>query len=115
MNIWDEIKTLLSSKISTEAYQNWLSKTFFLRSEGSRLWVGVPDEVTKDWIQQEYNGEIWSVIRDRNFAIRQIVYELPGTAASESGRRNFSEEKTEITFAPSISLNLKFTFDTFVV
>jgi chromosomal replication initiator protein len=114
MNIWDEIRSVISSKITTEAYQNWLSKTFFLRSEGTRLWVGVPDMVTKDWIQQEYNGEIWSAIRDRNFGIRQIVYELSGSA-DETGRRNSGEEKTEITFSPSISLNSKFTFETFVV
>jgi chromosomal replication initiator protein len=114
MNIWDEIRSVISSKITTEAYQNWLSKTFFLRSEGSRLWVGVPDAVTKDWIQQEYNGEIWSAIRDRNFGIRQIVYELSGSS-DETGRKNSGDEKTEITFSPSISLNPKFTFETFVV
>ncbi len=114
MNIWDEIRSVISSKITTEAYQNWLSKTFFLRSEGTRLWVGVPDMVTKDWIQQEYNGEIWSAIRDRNFGIRQIVYELSGSS-EETARKNFGDEKTEITFSPSISLNSKFTFETFVV
>jgi chromosomal replication initiator protein len=114
MNIWDEIKSVISSKITTEAYQNWLSKTFFLRSEGTRLWVGVPDVVTKDWIQQEYNGEIWSAIRDRNFGIRQIVFELSGSA-DEAGRRNSGDEKPEVTFSPSISLNPKFTFETFVV
>jgi chromosomal replication initiator protein len=76
--------------------------------------VGVPDAVTKDWIQQEYNGEIWSAIRDRNFGIRQIVYELSGSS-DETGRKNSGDEKTEITFSPSISLNPKFTFETFVV
>src|SRR5579863_1945568 len=114
MNIWDEIKSVISGKITTEAYQNWLSKTFFLRSEGTRLWVGVPDVVTKDWIQQEYNGEIWSAIRDRNFGIRQIVFELSGSA-DDTTRRNSFDEKPEVTFSPSISLNPKFTFETFVV
>ncbi len=114
MNIWDEIKSVISSKITTEAYQNWLSKTFFLRSEGARLWVGVPDVVTKDWIQQEYNSEIWAAIRDRNFGIRQIVFELSGSS-DEGGRKNSGDEKVEITFSPSISLNPKFTFETFVV
>jgi chromosomal replication initiator protein len=114
MNIWDEIKNVISTKITTEAYQNWLSKTFFLRSEGARLWVGVPDVVTKDWIQQEYNSEIWAAIRDRNFGIRQIVFELSGSS-DETGRKNSGDEKIEITFSPSISLNPKFTFETFVV
>ncbi len=114
MNIWEEIKGLISTKISTEAYQNWLSKTFFLRTEGTRLWVAVPDTVTKDWILQEYNSEIWSAVHERNFGIRQIVYELAGSS-EEAGRKNLGEEKPEISFSPSISLNPKFTFDTFVV
>ena len=113
MNIWEEIKTLISSKMSTEAYQNWLSKTFFLRAEGSRMWVGVPDAVTKDWILQEYNGEIWAAIRERNFGMREIVYELSGS--SEDGEENPSRGKIRNRFSPSISLNPKFTFDTFVV
>src|SRR5882724_5672790 len=121
MNIWEEIKSLISTKMSAEAYQNWLSKTFFLRAEGTRMWVGVPDAVTKDWILQEYNGEIWSAIRDRNFGIRQIVYELSGPSEDggrkheDGARKTHLEEKSEITFAASISLNPKFTFDTFVV
>jgi chromosomal replication initiator protein len=114
MNIWDEIKTVISGKISSEAYQNWLSKTFFLRAEGTRLWVAVPDTVTKDWILQEYNGEIWSAIHDRNFQVRQIVYELSGSP-DEAHRKVPAEEKPEISFSPSITLNPKFTFDTFVV
>jgi len=112
MNIWDEIKTLLSNKISAEAYQTWLSKTFFLRSDGSKLCIGVPDPATKDWIQQEYNADIWSAIRERNLGIQQVVFELAATA--QQGPR-FGDDKSEITFAPSISLNPRFTFDSFVV
>src|SRR5271156_5832397 len=114
MNIWEEIKSLISSKIGTDQYQNWISKTFFLRAEGTRLWVGVPDAVTKDWILQEYNGEIWSAIRDRNFGIRQIVYELSGSP-EQPIQKSAPEEKPEIAFSPSITLNPRFTFDTFVV
>jgi len=112
MNIWDEIKSQISNKITSEAYQNWLSKTFFLRTDGSKLWVGVPDPATKDWIQQEYGAEIWSAIRERNFGIHQIVFEL---ATSTEGNVRAGDDKTEILFSPSISLNPKFTFDTFVV
>src|SRR5690348_1405162 len=45
MNLWEQIKSLISSKISPEAFQNWLSKTAFLRAEGTKLWVQVPDPV----------------------------------------------------------------------
>ncbi|HYL78701.1 MAG TPA: chromosomal replication initiator protein DnaA [Bryobacteraceae bacterium] len=114
MNNWEQIKTLIASKISPEAFQNWLSKTVFLRAEGAKLWVGVPDTATKDWILQEYMSEIWNSIRELNLPIRQIVYEVQDSSP-DSGRRLTADEKQEIVFAPSISLNPRFTFDSFVV
>ena len=110
MNFWDQIKHSLSTKISSDAYQNWLSKTTMLRAEGAILWIAVPDEVTKEWMQQEYAGEVWSVIRELNLPFRQVVYEIGAPASVKAG-----DEKNEVLFAPSISLNPKFTFDSFVV
>jgi chromosomal replication initiator protein len=117
MNIWDQIKGLIASKISTEAFENWLSKTALIRTEGSWLWVGVPDAATKDWIQQEYTSDIWSAIRDLGLPLRQIVYEVQDSSHPVNGKSNQhgSEDKAEIVFSPSISLNPKFTFDSFVV
>jgi chromosomal replication initiator protein len=117
MNIWDQIKGLIASKISTEAFENWLSKTALIRTEGSWLWVGVPDAATKDWIQQEYTSDIWSAIRDLRLPLRQIVYEVQDSSHPVNGKTNQhgSEDKAEIVFSPSISLNPKFTFDSFVV
>ena len=110
MDIWERIKSHLSQKISAEAYQNWLTKTVFLKSEGGKLWVRVPDAVTRDWILQEYAPEIWSSIRELNVPVREILYEVQGSVAIHA-----DQEKTDIVFSPSINLNPKFTFDSFVV
>ena len=110
MNAWDQIKQRLSNKISAENYQNWLSKTNFHRADGGMLWVVVPDDVTKEWMQQEYAGDVWTVIRELNLPYRQVVYQLAGSAPAPA-----AEEKSEPIFGPSISLNPKFTFDNFVV
>jgi chromosomal replication initiator protein len=117
MNIWDQIKGLIASKISTEAFENWLSKTALIRTEGSWLWVGVPDAATKDWIQQEYTSDIWAAIRDLRLPLRQIVYEVQDSSHPVNGKnaQHAGEDKAEIVFSPSISLNPKFTFDSFVV
>ncbi|HUK40225.1 MAG TPA: chromosomal replication initiator protein DnaA, partial [Candidatus Acidoferrales bacterium] len=112
MNIWDAIKSQISTKITTEAYQNWFSKTFYLKTDGPKLFVAVPDPQTKDFIQEEYGGAIWSAIREGNFGIHQIVYELSSTG---NGAARLGDDKSEITFSPSINLNPKFSFDTFVV
>jgi chromosomal replication initiator protein len=110
MNIWDQIKNKISSKISAEAYQNWLSKTVFLKAEAGTLWVAVPDRVTKDWIEQEYSAEIASAIHELKLNVVQVLYEIRSATAKAAG-----EEKGELVFAPAISLNPKFTFESFVV
>jgi chromosomal replication initiator protein len=110
MNIWELIKSHLSRKISAEAYQNWLTKTAFLKTEGAKLWVRVPDAVTRDWILQEYSAEVWGAIRELNLSVREIVYEVQGSVENGS-----VQDKAEIVFSPSINLNPKFTFESFVV
>ena len=113
MNSWEQIKKLISDKISLEAYQNWVARTHFVSSDGSKLCVGVPDQATRDWIEQEYSQQILSAIRTLNLPLNQVVYEIQGAAPQPSPKP--ADEKPEIVFSPSISLNPKFTFDSFVV
>jgi chromosomal replication initiator protein len=110
MNTWEQIRNRLQTKISAEAYQNWLSKTVFLKAAGARLHVGVPYLEIKHWIEQEYAGEIASAIQDLKLGVAEIVYEV------HSGEMKPPQsEKSEIVFHPPVSLNPKFTFDSFVV
>jgi chromosomal replication initiator protein len=110
MNPWEQIKNRIQTKISAEAYQNWLSKTVFLRAAAGRLHVGVPYREIKDWIEQEYASEIASLIQELKLGVTEIVYEV------HSGEtRPPNTEKSDIVFQPSVSLNPKFTFDSFVV
>ncbi len=113
INTWDRIKNQISSKISAHAFNNWLSRTAFLASEGDRLRVAVPDAATRDWIQEEYSAEIWSAVRDLNLSLREVVYEIQGSV-QPGGAMGFAD-KNEIVFSPSITLNPRFTFDSFVV
>jgi chromosomal replication initiator protein len=112
MNTWEHIKQQISGKISADAFNNWLSKAVFLKAEGNRLWVGVPDTATRDWIQQEYSADIWSSIRELNLSLAEIVYEIQ--SSWQASNKGTPDEKPEMLFAPSISLNPRFTFDTFV-
>src|SRR5438270_5470562 len=114
MNIWEDIKKLLATKISGAAYENWILRTSFLRLEGGVLWVSVPDELTKEWLQQEYAGEVWSAVRDIGLSVSQVVYE-PASSQRRTANSHDGEKPAEPVFAPSVSLNPKFTFDSFVV
>ena len=111
MNVWDQVKELLSRKITVQSYESWVSRTQLRSAEGSVLCVGVPDEVTKEWMQQEYAGEVWTAIRELDLPFRQIIYEI---IAATQPNATISASPDDL-FGPSINLNPKFTFDTFVV
>ncbi len=119
MNVWDQIKQALSLQLSTDGYQNWIQPTVQEAVEGDVLTVRVPNAETAEWIEKEYSDAIWTVIRDSRLPLRRVLYQ-PGlrAAAAEAaaGSNGGSDGSLEALFsAPTVHLNSKFTFDTFVV
>src|SRR5258708_1003409 len=112
MNCWERIRQHLRTKMSAAAYDNWISKTEFRAQTGTLLSVTVPDEITRQWMQQEYAGEVWSAIRDLDLPLTQVLYEF---VSSQEKIAPEPEAAAETSFAPYINLNPKFTFDSFVV
>ena len=128
MNCWDQVKEMISKKISVQSYDSWLSRTAMKSADGSVMSVTVPDEVTKEWMQQEYASEVWTAVRELDLPFRHVVYEIavapPSTAAHNAsshtgsfhtGSSQSGSNSPDDMFGPSINLNPKFTFDTFVV
>ncbi len=112
-NIWDEIKGRLASKISPQDFQNWVTRSAFDGVDGRILRVKVPDQVTKEWMEQEYGEEIRHAIQDLRLDIDRVVY-LPSAAgfAAPAADSNTAEP---IFASASGQLNPKFRFDNYVV
>ena len=71
-NPWDQIKNRLAGKISSQAYQNWVMRTSFEGMDGATLQVSVPDQVTKDWMENEYGEDIRCSFRELNLRVDQV-------------------------------------------
>jgi chromosomal replication initiator protein len=126
MNYWEQIKQQLASGMSAEAFQNWVSETSFERIDGDRLFVRVPDEFAKDWMETEYRETVRTAIRQLRVPVGDVIYEVangfgsrPATAARSEGPYVASAPPAAPPFpsGPLVTsqLNSKFTFDTFVV
>ncbi|MBL8230830.1 MAG: chromosomal replication initiator protein DnaA [Bryobacterales bacterium] len=126
MNYWEQIKQQLASGMNAEAFQNWVSETSFDHMDGDRLFVRVPDEFAKDWMETEYRDRVRGAIAHLQVPVADVIYQVmnggvlrtpsvggvPGTLTANG------------TLAPPMlptgtlgtgQLNAKFTFDTFVV
>lgn len=109
MDVWDEIKTHLTSSLSSENYQNWVNPTQLARIEGDTLFIHVPNEACREWLEREYTERIHSVIAGLRLPFRTVIYEL-------TGHLDLPAPFGMDLYAPAIPhLNVKFTFDNFVV
>jgi chromosomal replication initiator protein len=113
-NPWEQIKSKLSSKISPQDFQNWVTRTDFEGSEGRVLRVKVPDQVTKEWMEQEYSVEIRDAIQELSLGIERVIFVASGS--SFAAPRPAENAGAEPIFASaSGQLNPKFCFDNYVV
>jgi len=111
-NPWDQIKARLAGKISSQAYQNWVMRTAFEGTDAGVLRVAVPDQVTKEWMEQEYAEDIRVSVRELNLKVESVVF-IPRAAALPTRVDNAA---TEPVFASAVGqINPKFHFNNFVV
>jgi chromosomal replication initiator protein len=116
VNLWDEIKSRLATRISPRAYENWVMRTSLDSFDGSVLKVLVPDSVTKEWMEQEYADDVRQVMRELNVSTVQVLYSPRARAVSAPISLDNSGSVSEPVFAaPTTQLNQKFRFDNFVV
>ena len=114
LNTWDLIKAKLAERIAPQEFQNWVMRTALESLDHGSLRVQVPDQVTKDFIEQEYTEQIRSTIRELNLPVEQVVY-LPHAESRPAAETSaaFSAEPAFATAAGQ--LNMRFRFDNFVV
>src|SRR5580693_5562790 len=113
-NIWDQIKIRLASKISPQDFQNWVTRTAFEGLDGRTLRVAVPDQVTKEWMEQEYSVEIRDAIHELNLDIDRVLY-LPKVAGFAPAPPSENGGVEPIFASASGQLNPNFHFDHHVV
>jgi chromosomal replication initiator protein len=116
LNTWDLIKAKLAERIAPQEFQNWVMRTALESLDQGSLRVQVPDQVTKDFIEQEYAEHIRSSIRELNLPVDKIIYLPHAGAPSAAVEASPSSSSFEPVFAAAAGqLNTRFRFDNFVV
>ncbi|MBL8242242.1 MAG: chromosomal replication initiator protein DnaA [Bryobacterales bacterium] len=117
MSTWERIKHHLSQSVSAESFQNWLAPTEQREEIGETVVVQVPSESAKTWMEQEYAEQVTRAIRELRLPVRTVQYEVAaGPSAMSIIASGKTSQGSEVTFSPAATqLNLKYTFDSFVV
>jgi chromosomal replication initiator protein len=81
-NLWDQIKERFVKSLSAEAYQNWIARTQLQQQGEGLLLIRVPDETTRQWIQQEYTSQLRQFLSELEIPHFRVEYTL-GPAAEQ--------------------------------
>jgi chromosomal replication initiator protein len=116
-NAWEQIKVVLAEQLAPQEFANWIAGTSQLSCEDGFLRVQVADQVNKDFLEQEYAGQIHALIANLDLSIERIVYVPRADAAGVPVELPPSSRFVAEPAFASISgqLNPKFRFENFVV
>jgi chromosomal replication initiator protein len=119
-DVWEQIKGWLSGKLSSGAYQNWFSRTLLISFREGELTAQVPDDATREWIQQEYLHLIRTAAQELAIPVGRIRFQIAIRGADAHQPQvpsgNGHVYSAEPQFESSATwLNPRLTFDSYVV
>jgi chromosomal replication initiator protein len=116
-NEWDQIKAILAEQLAPQEFANWVASTSQLACEDGSLRVQVADQVSKDFLEQEYAGQIDALITSLELPVERVIYVPRASSAPVAAEPAPSARYVAEPAFASISgtLNPKFCFENFVV
>ncbi|MEW5820220.1 MAG: chromosomal replication initiator protein DnaA [Cyanobacteriota bacterium] len=127
--MWEKIVKNLSHQLSQPQYEGWIKPIKFLSADEQNIYLAVPDNFFKNWIKSNLMKNLSIAIKEEigkdieiKLEIKPELYDEDKTEYIESSVTSSGEVQTK-TYVPhsehlkklNKSLNLKYTFDTFVI
>lgn len=119
--LWENVLTNIELSISSASFKMWFAETHIVRIDDGVLIVGVPNQLTKDWLNEKFGKLILKTVRGFVDTIRAVEC----TVSRENVRRTPERvvvgpradelPLTEYLVNRSDNLNPRYTFDSFVV
>jgi chromosomal replication initiator protein len=97
--VWNQVLEVLAEEIDASSFDIWFSQAKFKTYRDDRVYISVPNSLTKEWIESRYLENLQNKIR--NFTHQNI--ELIINTESQFKKEGIS------------TLNHKYTFETFVI
>ncbi|QHW34670.1 chromosomal replication initiator protein DnaA [Paenibacillus rhizovicinus] len=114
--LWQQVLDRMRTKISKPSYDTWLNASRAVLFDESRLIVSAPTKFAQEWLENRYVNLIQSTVHecfDRHVEVTiTIEQETAKQAADTEARIPLPAESDQ---APVMTLNRKYTFETFVV
>src|SRR5690625_4643140 len=105
----------MQSKISKPSYDTWLSQTSVKGLVDNILTISVPNEFTKNWLDQRYTKVIDTLLYEMTGSELNVKFEIDDGDVLEEIEETINTTQAKNANDMKNMLNPKYTFDTFVV
>jgi chromosomal replication initiator protein len=117
--LWQALLAQVQFNISPANFATWFQNTKILSNKEKEVKVAVPNNFSKEWLENKYNKSILSILHKLDSRVKKIKYEVvhselktkQSMALPEIDQLEFNEFKTN----KDTNLNSRYTFDNFVV
>jgi len=123
-DLWQAALAQLQFHISPANFATWFKNTYILTQKDGQLVISVPNNFSKEWLENKYHKVIFRILRDLDGGTKEIKYMVGGLpqkartstpreapAVSIESQLDFQELKVDRT----TNLNPRYTFDSFIV
>lgn len=119
--LWEKTLDIIRSELTEVSFNTWIKSCEPLSISSDEIKIGVPNEFTRDILEQRYKDLISNAIKlvsSKKYNIQILIEsEIPDESAqnNKSSEKNASEGSIVVSDEMSATLNPKYTFNSFVI
>lgn len=105
-SLWDKVLVEFELNLSKNHFDTWFKNTYPVRQEGSVLFIGVPNEFARDWVEKNYSKEILKVTKKSNPDIMSVdIIVTPNKKEESASEINYQKPSQLSELEPSQQVN----------
>ncbi|OHA62545.1 MAG: hypothetical protein A3E07_01380 [Candidatus Wildermuthbacteria bacterium RIFCSPHIGHO2_12_FULL_45_9] len=128
-DLWRAVLAQLQFQISPANFATWLKNTYIVSRKDGQLVVSVPNNFSREWLENKYNKAIFHILRAIDHDIKEVKYTVE--RAAQSATKQAPQKQTisiramenssgqldlrEARIDRATNLNPRYTFESFVV
>jgi chromosomal replication initiator protein len=119
--LWENTLTTIELAIPQASFKMWFTETHIVRVDGGSVVIGVPNQLTREWLADKFGKLILKTVRDFLDSVRVVEYVVSRQEPKRPAERiATASREPELPLGDyyvnrSDNLNPRYTFDTFVV
>jgi len=115
-NVWDKFLDLIKSRVSINTYTTWFQPTRLSRADADALQVQIPTPVFRQVLTRTYGEIVKAVFHQMGIPQMKVQYVCTEEETVQPAPAANGNKQAKLDFESSDhQLNLRYTFDTFVV